>query len=167
MIVEDDLNLVRPAAAANGRRVAFRPLQFPQPGSFTDQFAGEGELLDEVEQQRRVFGQMLRREIENTVIDARRQMSSDPDATMQELKLALQNVERAPELNPDMRAQLIDKLQIAIRETQRAAVIKDELDAAREEQLAAARERQLLNEQLARNIEREKQLIDRFNALDR
>ena len=61
-------------------------------------------MLDEVEQRRRVFGQMLRREMENTVIDARRQMSSDPDATMQQLKLALQNVERAPELNPDMRA---------------------------------------------------------------
>ena len=30
-----------------------------------------------------------------------------------------------------MRAQLIDKLQMAVRETQRAAVIKDELDAAR------------------------------------
>ena len=81
------------------------------------------------------------------------------------MKLALQNVERAPELNPDVRAQLIDKLQIALREVQRSASIKDELDAAREEELAAARERQLLNDRLARDIEKEKQLIDRFNAL--
>ena len=33
---------------------------------------------------------------------------------MQNLKLALQNVERAPELTPDVRAQLTDKLQIAL-----------------------------------------------------
>src|SRR5262249_37802512 len=83
----------------------------------------------------------------------------------QQLKLALQNVERAPELSPDMRAQLIDKLQIALREVQRAASIKDELDAAREQEMAAARERQLLNERLTRNQEKIKQLIDRFQSL--
>ena len=64
-----------------------------------------------------------------------------------------------------MRAQLIDKLQIAFREVQRAASIKDEMDAARQEELAAARERQLLNERLARNEEKEKQLMDRFDSL--
>ena len=92
-------------------------------------------------------------------------MSDDPETAIQDLKLALQNVERSPELNPDMRAQLIDKLQIALREAQRRRSIKDELDAAREEQLAAARERRLLNERLTRNREKEKQLVDRFNAL--
>jgi tetratricopeptide (TPR) repeat protein len=64
-----------------------------------------------------------------------------------------------------MRAQLIDKLEIALREVQRAASVKDELDAEREQQVAAARERQLLNERLARNQEKEKQLIDRFQSL--
>ena len=43
--------------------------------------------------------------------------------------------------------------------------IKDELDAAREEELAAARERRLLNDRMARDREKEKQLVDRFNAL--
>jgi von Willebrand factor type A domain len=165
---DDELSLVRqprtlPEPPATSERPA--DVAFPAPGSLTDRFAPEGELLDELEQQRRVFGQMLRREIENLVIDARRVMSSDPETAIQELKLALQNVERAPELTPDMRAQLLDKLQIALREAQRAAVIKDELDAAREEQLAAARERRLLNERLLREQERERQLVDRFNAL--
>jgi hypothetical protein len=64
-----------------------------------------------------------------------------------------------------MRAQLIDKLQIALREAQRAAIVKDELDAEREEQQAAARERRLLNERLARDREKEKQLVERFGAL--
>ncbi|MGD9632603.1 MAG: hypothetical protein AB7U97_04930, partial [Pirellulales bacterium] len=138
---------------------------FPQEGSLVDRFDEGGALLDEVEQQKRVFSQMLRREVENTIIDARRTMANDPVAAGQQLKLTLQNVERAPELNPDMRGQLIDKLQIALREVQRQASIKDELDAARQEQLAVAREQQLINEQLMRGIEREKQLIGRFMAL--
>jgi hypothetical protein len=108
---------------------------------------------------------MLRREVENTIIDARREMNEDPDAAMQQLKLALQNVERTPALSPDVRAQLIDRLQIALREAQRASVIKDELDAARQEQIAAARERRLLAERFERDRERERQLVDRFNAL--
>jgi hypothetical protein len=162
-----DLNLVRTAQTlpVPPPPSAQDEVAFPAPGSISDRFAPEGELLDELEQQRRVFGQMLRREIENTVIDARRLMTSDPPTAIQELKLALQNVERAPELAPDMRAQLIDKLQIALREAQRAAIVKDELDAARDEQLAAARERRMLNERLAREQEREKQLVERFNAL--
>lgn len=170
----NDLNLVRPAtvppqAAGNTPQDQDLPAPPsaapPAPGSLTDRFSGEGALLDEVDAQRRVFGQMLRREVENTVIDARRQMSDDPETAMQNLKLALQNVERAPELTPDLRAQLTDKLQIALREAQHAAVIKDDLDAAREEELAAARERRLLNDRMARDREKEKQLVDRFNAL--
>ncbi|MCI0333714.1 MAG: VWA domain-containing protein [Planctomycetes bacterium] len=164
---EGDLNLVRQAQALP--EPEDMPIDegavLPAPGSLTDRFAPEGELLDELEQNRRVFGQMLRREIENVVIDARRVMSDDPATAIQNLKLALENVQRAPELSPDMRAQLIDKLHIALREAQRAAINKDELDAAREEQIAAARERRLLNDRLARDREKEKQLVDRFRAL--
>ncbi len=167
-----DLNLVRPAPPTPPQAVVGESPALPAPaaaapvpGSLTDQFAPEGALLDEVQQQRRVFSQMLRREIENTVIDARKIMSNDPTTAMQSLKLALQNVERAPELTPDVRSQLIDKLQTALREAQHSAVVKDELDAAHEEELAAARERRLLNDRLDRDREKEKQLVDRFNAL--
>ncbi|HEX3600008.1 MAG TPA: hypothetical protein VHU84_07680 [Lacipirellulaceae bacterium] len=164
-----DLNLVRQPAALPPQTDQELPTPAapapPAAGSLTDQFAGQGALLDDVQQQRRVFSQMLRREVETTVIDARKVMSDDPETAMQNLKLALQNVQQAPELTPDVRAQLIDKLQIAIREAQHTAVVKDELDAAREEQLAAARERRLLNDRMARDREKEKQLVDRFNAL--
>jgi hypothetical protein len=167
----EDLNLVRPAAPLppQGNLPASEdfavPDAFPASGSLTDRFAGDGEFLDEMEQQRRVFGQMMRREIENVVIDARRSMNDDPATAIQDLKLALENVQRAADLSPDMRAQLIDKLQIALREAQRAAIVKDELDAEREEQQAAARERRLLNDRLARDREKEKQLVERFGAL--
>jgi hypothetical protein len=166
-----DLNLVRPRPSLPPQDEALppqaveAPAAFPATGSLTDRFAGEGEFLDEMEQQRRVFAQMMRREIENVVIDARRTMTEDPATAIQDIKLAMENVQRAADLSPDMRAQLVDKLQIALREAQRQAIIKDELDAAREEQMAAARERRLLNARLERNIEKEKQLVDRFQAL--
>jgi hypothetical protein len=67
----NDLSLVRtaqntlplpPAPTAAGDPAAAS--SFPAPGALTDQFAGEGALLDRVEEQRRVFAQMLRREVE-------------------------------------------------------------------------------------------------------
>ncbi|MCC7475554.1 MAG: VWA domain-containing protein, partial [Pirellulales bacterium] len=168
----DDLSLVRehtvlaPQAAAPGAAVpAAPPAGPPAEGAITDQFAGQGALLDEVEQQRRVFGQMLRREVENAVVDARKLMGNDPQTAIQNLKLTLQNVERAPELAPDVRAQLVDKVSAALREAQHQAVIKDELDAEQEEELAAARERRLLTDRMARSREKEKQLVDRFASL--
>ncbi|HEX4413867.1 MAG TPA: hypothetical protein VH107_09595 [Lacipirellulaceae bacterium] len=167
----NDLSLVRQPAALPPQSPG-QPQNLPSPatapsvpGSLTDQFAPSGALVDEVQQQRRVFGQMLRRQVENTVIDARKTMSDDPETAMQSLKLALDNVQRAPELTPDVRAQLVDKLQASLREAQHAAVVKDELEASREEELAAARERRMLNDRMARDREKEKQLVDRFNAL--
>ena len=77
----------------------------------------------------------------------------------------MQNVERSPELNPEIRAQLVDKLQTGLREVQRAASIKAEQDALRESEMAAVRERKLLMERLSRQREKEKQLFDRFNNL--
>ncbi len=166
----NDLNLVRPAAAPADTLpppVGQAPDNQapPVPGSLTDRFAAPGQLLDETEQRRRVLGQLMRREVENAAIDARKIMAEDPQTAIQNLKLSLQKVEQAPELSPDLRAQLTDKLQIALREAQHQASIKDELDAQRQEEQAAARERRLLNQRLARNREKEKQLVDRFDAL--
>ncbi len=104
----EDLNLVRTAQVTVPPPVDVEVVPpaegFPEDGSLTDQFADEGALLDEVQEQRRVFQQLMRREIENVVIDARRRMSDDPDAAIQDLKLAMQNVERSPELSADVRA---------------------------------------------------------------
>jgi tetratricopeptide (TPR) repeat protein len=163
----DDVNLVRTAQLPAMPPQAMPVEESPSPveGALVDQFDESGAFMDAVEQEKRVFAQMLRREVENTVIDARRTMANDPASAAQQLKLALQNVERAPELEPEVRTQLIGKLQIALREVQRQATIKDELDAAREEEFAAAREQQLITQRLARGIERQKQLIGRFDAL--
>jgi tetratricopeptide (TPR) repeat protein len=124
-----------------------------------------GGFLDEVERERRVFVGMLEREITNAVIAARERMRTEPQAVIQELKLALENVRRAPDIDAGKRAELEDKLQIALREAMRQSEIKDELDRLRDEEVAAAREQRYLEDQLARRIERESQLMSRFNAL--
>ncbi len=124
-----------------------------------------GSFLDEVEQERRVYQQMLEKDITNIVIDARSSMASDPILAIQELKLALENLKRTPDLEPAKRAELADKLEIALREATQKATLKDELDRQRDAGLAAAQEQKLINERLNRRLEREKQLMDRFDAL--
>lgn len=133
--------------------------------SLIDEVASAPTLLDQVEQERRVIAEMLSKEIENAVIEARSTMSSDPRTAIQDLKLSLDSIRKAPDLDAAKRAELIDKLQTALKEARYQASLKDELDRQREEELASIRERKLLNDRLARNIEKEKQLMSRFNAL--
>jgi hypothetical protein len=125
----------------------------------------EGAFLDEVEQERIVFERVLETEIQNTVREARERMSTEPQIAIQDLKLALENVRRSANLDPTTRAELEDKLQIALREATRQAAQQDELTRLRDEEVAAAREAQFLNAQFEQRIDREQQLMDRFNAL--
>jgi tetratricopeptide (TPR) repeat protein len=138
---------------------------FPSEGALTDRFSEEGAFVGEFEAQRRVFAQMVQKQVQNTIVDARDLMRDNPEGAIQSLKLELQNVGRAPELTPENRAQLADRLESAIREAQRVASLKDEMDREQQAELAAAREQRLLNDRLARNRERERQLMDRFTAL--
>ena len=77
----------------------------------------------------------------------------------------LEGVRSAIDLDAGKRAELVDKLQTVLKETRYQASIKEELDRQRNQQQAAIRERKLLNEQLQRRIDREDQLMDRFEAL--
>ncbi|MBA4107711.1 MAG: hypothetical protein C0485_18415, partial [Pirellula sp.] len=146
------------------KAVAAEPIPPAEPG-LLERRGPDGTFLDEVEQERRAYSQMLQAEVTNTVIEARERMAAEPQIAIQELKLALENVRRAAELDAATRASLEDKLSIALREATRKASIKDELNRLRDEELAAVRDQKFLDAQLTRRIEREKQLMDRFNAL--
>lgn len=125
----------------------------------------DSEMLDSVERQNRIFAQMLEKETQNAIAQARDKFASEPTIAMQDLKLALENVRRAPELLADVRASLTDRLESALREASRAATYKDSIDREREEAVAASRERKLLLDRMELQRQREKQLVDRFNAL--
>ncbi len=130
-----------------------------------DQVVRGGEFLDQVEQERRVYADMLSKEIQNTLIDARAGLTTNPQLAIQDLKLALETVRRAADLAAERRAELVGKLRSALKEAHYQASLKDELDRQREEELASSRAQKLLNERLTRRVEREKQLMNRFNAL--
>ncbi|MCA9261003.1 MAG: VWA domain-containing protein, partial [Planctomycetales bacterium] len=124
-----------------------------------------GSFLDEVEQERGVFRKMLQNDIQSTLVRARSQMGQDPQQAIQDLKLALENVRRTTDLDPGPRAELEDKLQIAIKEASRRLAIREEQERQRQAEAAAATEQRLLEASLSRRIDREKQLMDRFNSL--
>ena len=140
------------------------PLPPAEPG-LLERRGPDGAFLDEVEQERIVYQRVLETEVQNTVREARERMANEPQIAIQDLKLAMENVSRAANLDPAKRAELEDKLRIALKEATRQAGLKDELDRLRDEELAAAREAKYLNAQLEQRISREQQLMDRFNAL--
>ncbi|HYO24410.1 MAG TPA: VWA domain-containing protein, partial [Lacipirellulaceae bacterium] len=78
--------LVAPPAPASGDII----LQGPPPGAGPMGGPRTGAFLDEVEQERRAFQQMLEADISNTIIAARARMGAEPVAVVQELKLALE-----------------------------------------------------------------------------
>ncbi|MEM9352925.1 MAG: hypothetical protein AAGA92_07925 [Planctomycetota bacterium] len=133
--------------------------------SLLGRVADGGEFLDEVEQERRVYAELLAKEVQNTILGARAIMKSAPQQAMQDLKLSLEGVRTAADLEEGKRAELADKLQAALKEARYQASVKAELDRQRDQELATLREVKLLNEQLTRKIERTDQLVDRFEAL--
>ncbi|MEQ8838002.1 MAG: VWA domain-containing protein [Lacipirellulaceae bacterium] len=154
--VEGEIILTRPAPI-QGAVVAEEGL--------LDRVGSDGSFLDQVEQERSVFANLLAKEIQVTVQNARDSMSTSPDLVIQDLKLNLDRVKRVKDIDEARRAELLDKLNIALQEAIRQSDIQAELDRQTEERIASARERELLNSRLFRRIEREKQLMNRFNAL--
>ncbi|MGL4514953.1 MAG: hypothetical protein ACRCT8_17850 [Lacipirellulaceae bacterium] len=165
-------SIIEPAPVVEGTIVEGDSVVVPGDTFFEDtgayppaEVVVDGRFLDSVDRNSRVFAQMMEKETQNAIADARGEMGKNPERAIQGLKLMLQNVERSPELIASVRVGLVDKIQSALREAARQASIKDDLDREREETLAAAREQRILLDRLTLQREREKQLIDRFNAL--
>ena len=145
-----DLNLVGPGPRA--------------PGG-AGPFDAAGAFVDEVERQRKLVAQMITADVQNTLNQARGKMSTEPVGAIQDLKVQLEGVRRAPELNPEVRDQLIDQIQAALRHARQRQVEDDERKRLQYEGLAAAKERMLINENLLRKQQKLEQLMERFNSL--
>ena len=101
----------------------------------------------------------------NTLNKARSLMSTDPELAMQQLRLTLEKVRQAADLEPDVRDQFVDSLQSALRE---ASVRKDEVEQHRQQRLesgAAASERLLAARRWTGTQMTVKELFERFNSL--
>ena len=125
----------------------------------------QGDFLDDVETEARVQAEIIQSEVEAGLGDARSKMSRDPQTAKQDLKILLESVSRAPGIEPDVRAQLRDRIQIAIRRAGQIEIEDENRRAHAEENKAAAIEAQRLVEKTTRERLRIKQLLDRFNSL--
>ncbi len=130
--------------------------------------AGEppaGAMAEGYQHDRQIISQIIQAEVQNTLNQARSLMGTDPDAATQQMKLTLEKVRQTAELNPEVRDQYVDLLQTALREAARRKVEVEHARQQRLESAAAAKERLLITENLTRNQEKVKQLMERFNSL--
>ena len=123
------------------------------------------ELLRSFERENRLVTANVRAEVEGELRDASAGMANDPLAAQTRLKSLIERVIQLPQLPAAERASLRGQLETALREANRRAVTKDALDAQVAAERAAAQDRLRVVEVLARNQQRLKQLMDRFDAL--
>jgi len=127
--------------------------------------AADSDLLNEVERQQRVVEGFLRAEVRNVLSRARAQIASDPQGASDMLKLVMEKVRQTPELSPDVRAQLVDQLEAALRTASRQSTLKEQIDLQREQVAAEGEARERINRELFLQEQKVDQLMSRFNAL--
>jgi len=128
-------------------------------------FSSDGAFIDAVDRTRKIIQEQVSAEVVNTVNQARGSMSQNPQAAIQSIKQQMENVRRVTDLEPDVRSQLLDQLQAALRTAQNRSEIVEQQRQEHLEGLASAKERELLNEGLQRKQQKIRQLMERFNSL--
>ncbi|WP_186767784.1 vWA domain-containing protein [Blastopirellula retiformator] len=134
-----------------------------QPGA--DLAADEGNFLNEVQRQQIRQAEVIKIEVENALSNAREQMGVQPEMVKDSLKLLLESVDRAPELQADVRRNLRNRIVSAIQMADRRAVQVESERLERDENAAIAAERIRITETLLRDQERVRSIMEMFNAL--
>jgi len=124
-----------------------------------------GDFLFDVTAQRRVQTEIIRAEVEDGLAKARDGMDTHARKAQQDLKLLLESVERAPDLEAETRARLRDQIVSAIQEARRREVENDEKQQLSQQAHATGIAHERLIESLRRKDEVMKQIVARFNAL--
>lgn len=152
---EDTLRLVADEA----------PVAAAAPSALADDRSPDGEFLSDIERRNRVFAGYMQTEVQNAVNQARQMMTESPDSAINLLKLALERVNSAHELDPALHGQLENQIVAALREASRRSSIKLQEDIQRQESAAVAEERRRLNADLYLREQKLEQLIARFSSL--
>jgi len=149
-----------PAPPATPRRVESKPA-----APSRDRVPVDGDYLNEVERERQVKAGLIRVETQNALKDARARMATDPDGVQQGLKLALDRVQRAGELDLRKKTELRDQIEAALREANRLSYEKSIKEMDEIARVASARDRQRILANLTTKQEKMRQLVDRFDTL--
>ncbi|HEX5105152.1 MAG TPA: hypothetical protein VFV87_15135, partial [Pirellulaceae bacterium] len=137
----------------------------PSGSLLAEVLAEEPGFLSSVESEAAVLAGKIQAEVENGLNEARKTMSESPEIAEQNLKALLEYVERVPELNAEVRAQLRQQIENAIREANRRKIEVAEIIRAAEERKAQGQELQRINDDLLAEQLKLKQIMDRFDAL--
>ncbi len=127
--------------------------------------AADGALLDQVEKERRVYVEFLRSEVRNAVAQSRRELSADPERARDALKLVIEQISSAPELDAELRAQLRDQVEAVLQTADRQAFAAAEQRLQRQQAEAETEARERINRELFFQEQKIDQLMARFNAL--
>lgn len=125
----------------------------------------EGRFATSVMEENRLITQMLKTDVQTSVNRARTEMGTNPEGVIQELKLLLERVRRAADVNPDVRNQLVNNIEAVLREASQRAAEFEKLQRQRDERMAKAKEMELLNAQIVQKDNKIRNLMERFNAL--
>ncbi|MGA2033931.1 MAG: hypothetical protein ABSG68_16915 [Thermoguttaceae bacterium] len=148
----NDLNLVGGNTVGDGA-----PPPLPGPG--------EGAMVESTVNLANLVREQLQKEVQNVVNQARAQMATEPESVPQKLRGEMETIKQAPQLNPEIRDQLMGLLQTALREAARRQTEFEHRRQQRQETIAIQKERELVNDSLKRQQQKLKQLMDRFDSL--
>jgi hypothetical protein len=127
--------------------------------------AGPTGFLEDVRKNQELKSQILQNQVDNELAMARQKMGEDPEGAEAVLKQALEMVESSPDLLAEVRAQLRQKLENALRQANQQKIEVADRRASAEEIAAQAREQEQITQALLLRGERLTQLVDRFTSL--
>jgi len=126
---------------------------------------GDAGFAEAFGQDRDVASKVIQTEVMNAINDARGQMGEDPEGAIQNLKIKLEMVRQTPDLDPDVRDQLADTVEAALRAGARRRTEMEHRVQQQQENQARFKEMALIHENLMRKQQKVRQLMERFNSL--
>ncbi|RIK81536.1 MAG: hypothetical protein DCC68_08395 [Planctomycetota bacterium] len=122
-------------------------------------------FIDKFEERKRQQNELIIKETEVEISEARRTMQTNPTKAKEDMKLRLDFLDRAPDLYPEVRAQLMDKVVVAIRQAEKREASFEEEQVTRRKAEGARIERDRIQKKLIRDQEKVRQLVEQFDVL--
>ena len=143
-----------------------QPKTLPRPAdNGLTELEGSQEELQEIQDRRKIRGQILERETAVGLRDARHLMGTDPDAARIELKNLQLRVRNSADIEDALRGRLNRQIEISLRESIVRSREKIERDISKERADAISRERARVAGELQRREDKFSQLSKRYRAL--
>ncbi len=121
-------------------------------------------LLDEAIETQRLNMEFIRNEVTRGLDEARRTVRVNPNATIVDLKSLREAVQQAPDVDADVRANLLARLETALRQANQQKVLKDQRDQAAREDQAVALEQQRILDLARRKDDLISTYVEQFNS---